>query len=781
MVVDRNGRVSLTGNGWGRFQPSTGMTAKELAENDDLATALVIDPYLGFASHKMNTRYRPIKAKQEDLKAVVTRFKRDQRYENAFRDLTSGEWARTFFLTKSKQQQLVFKEHVFRYLRMFDVQAGFEVLPCYRYSMEGQVGGKICTVRKWLRGDSIPMLVGCIAEMTAEEEATMLQYGVNDFSVMYSTRKNCAQLWLGPAAFINHDCRPNCKFVSTGRDTACVKVLRDIESEEEITCYYGDDFFGDNNSLCECETCERRQNGGFKPDVTPQKNTNGYRLRDTDARIQLEKKMSEEEKKQGKQNKAPDKPAGNWDNRANNLKKQAHLLTKEELRSRGITRYDAELLLSQGYALPQPKRTEKRPGVAPVCSSKSKQQQKPSRKLFSSEQLCIDTAACGDDDVTAHSPNLRALSPARGRGRLAQTIKIADTQGTESALSPRSSRMRRISGDFPSISSDMPSLEKFEGPNGSRSRCSSSSEDSSGMPSLDYPALDVKPFTRNQRASSDSVVAQEKNIITDKSRMTRLRRSSVELNHYSQDMPILELSPGDRVYKQEDDSHDENHEASCSDISSSDDSDAGVNFSTLRSTRLHPGKLGECNSKSDTPVTSKGSKGDHKKHLKTEKLEMTSRFDQFSSTGSRVKDLSIETIGTEVDLKSETDSSLPSPGSRQYDSELVERSCGKAPKLTIRMRRRHRKRSMSSASSIPSTNQSNESKTGRNIKKKKKKRRFKNLFDDVDDEQVTFNPKNFYTGPESHTNTNLPTKKLRLKFGTDSSIDIDIQSKKKRT
>ena len=154
-----------------------------------------------------------------------------------------------------------FRRHMRKYINIWMCDCPFEVSTTNRYTIVTHEAAT--TARRSIRkGDTIKYLCGNLVKMTPEEEKD-LDLTRRDFSVVMSSRKKTPSLFLGPARFANHDCNANAKLVTRGVDGMEVVAVRDIEIGDEITVFYGENYFGDDNCECLCGTCEAEGRNGW--------------------------------------------------------------------------------------------------------------------------------------------------------------------------------------------------------------------------------------------------------------------------------------------------------------------------------------------------------------------------------------------------------------------------------------------------------------------------------------------------------------------------------------
>ncbi|KAK7099110.1 hypothetical protein V1264_003298 [Littorina saxatilis] len=406
------------------------MTTEELCRYDDICTALIIDPYMGFQTHKMNIRFRPL-SNQAELKRIVEEFIHDQDYEKTHDKLLAVDPRRVSPLIKTEREQNLMRQHIYCFLKMFDNQAGFEIQPCERYSLEDQQGGKIVATKAWKKGQVISMLVGCVGELTPEQERELLVWGQNDYSVQYSDRKKKSQLWLGPAAYMNHDCRPNCSFHATACTAAArLQVIRNIAAGDEIVLSYGDGFFTDEygNSSCECNTCEELRRGAFRPKENAIVEEPRERLRQVPSRMSTRAEQNMQHARE------------NWTSRARRLEASAALLKSDDLRKLKVTRYDAELMIESNHFLSDVGPRKVAQQATPLGSvSRSRHNSGLSRASSEQSGVCTDLSSSNNSasNLSASTASADAAcslsNPCTPRPRVKRSLSLARKSGSKRA------------------------------------------------------------------------------------------------------------------------------------------------------------------------------------------------------------------------------------------------------------------------------------------------------------------------------------------------------------
>ncbi|KAI9826376.1 MAG: Histone-lysine N-methyltransferase set9 [Thelocarpon impressellum] len=243
------------------------LTLAQLASYDDVCTDALVDRvYFWTTIRKNRSKYFASRGmRDEDVASII----RDSVVVS--KDTAAAE-TRLLQLTglrkfvdrlRTAKEKEDFRRHLRKYVGIYLPECPFEVSTTNRYTVVSHEAA-VTARRAIKKGETVRHLSGIQVSLSREEELD-LDLRRRDFSIVMSSRKKSASIFLGPARFANHDCDANARLVTTGVNGMEVVAVREIEVGDEITVTYGDDYFGADNCECLCRSCEMLARNGWAP------------------------------------------------------------------------------------------------------------------------------------------------------------------------------------------------------------------------------------------------------------------------------------------------------------------------------------------------------------------------------------------------------------------------------------------------------------------------------------------------------------------------------------
>ena len=238
-------------------------SAEKLLQFDDISTTLVLDPPMGFTRPKLsNADLPPLHAEStEEMLEILKNTKRDRDTGEALDQLLLTEWAKEATADMTGREKGELAKLIEKYLKGLTVEAGFKLESDDRFIMENCKGAKVVATKRWSKGQDI--LEGPTCKINKDQEKQLTLRGVDTSCMLRSSRSKCTQVVFGPITLTNHSCIANCDFVSKGK-TISLQAIEDIEPGEELTYFYGEEYFGTNNKGCQCSDCKEKKKGYFR-------------------------------------------------------------------------------------------------------------------------------------------------------------------------------------------------------------------------------------------------------------------------------------------------------------------------------------------------------------------------------------------------------------------------------------------------------------------------------------------------------------------------------------